>query len=63
MKGDFLSLRVGAEKNNPTVLLRVVRGKPSAWGYNWATLYPGDINLEAWSSMLGVGRGDKNPTP
>jgi hypothetical protein len=26
--------------------------EPSAWGYNWATLYLGDINTGTWSSML-----------
>jgi len=26
-----------------------------AWGYNWATQSPGDINMETWSSRLGVG--------
>jgi hypothetical protein len=33
-----------------------------AWGYNWATQSPGDINMETWSSRLGVGRGVDNPT-
>jgi hypothetical protein len=28
-----------------------------AQGYNWATLPVGDINTEAWSSGMGVGRG------
>jgi hypothetical protein len=35
---------------------------PSAWGYNWATLLLGDINTEAWSSKVGVGRRANNPT-
>jgi hypothetical protein len=30
--------------------------EPSAWGYNWATLSLADLNTEAWSSRLGVGR-------
>jgi hypothetical protein len=30
---------------------------PGAWGYNWATLPLGDINTEAWTSRVGVGRG------
>jgi hypothetical protein len=36
---------------------------PCAWGYSWATLSPGVINTETWSSRLGVGRGANNPTP
>jgi hypothetical protein len=27
--------------------------KPSAWGYNRATLFLGDINTGTWSSRLG----------
>jgi hypothetical protein len=34
-----------------------------AWGYKWATQSPGDINMEIWSSRLGVGRRADNPTP
>jgi hypothetical protein len=34
-----------------------------AWGYNWATQSPGDINMESWSSKLGVGRGADDPIP
>jgi hypothetical protein len=34
-----------------------------AWGYNWAIQSPGDINMETWSSRLGVGRGADDPTP
>jgi hypothetical protein len=30
---------------------------------SWATLSPGVINTETWSSRLGVGRGANNPTP
>jgi hypothetical protein len=29
---------------------------PSVRGYSWATVSPGDINTEVWSSRLGVGR-------
>jgi hypothetical protein len=35
---------------------------PSAWGYNWATLPPGDINTGVHPSRLRVGRGADNPT-
>jgi hypothetical protein len=58
---------VTGEKNSPTVArayckrrLKLVFG---AWGYNWATQSPGDINMETWSSRLGVGRGADDPTP
>jgi hypothetical protein len=27
--------------------------EPSAWGYNWATLFLGDINTGTWPSRLG----------
>jgi hypothetical protein len=47
------------EKNSSTVAhayhkkqLKWVLG---AWGYNWASQSPGDINMEMWSSRLGVG--------
>jgi hypothetical protein len=36
---------------------------PSARGKSWATLSPGVINTETWSSRLGVGRGANNLTP
>jgi hypothetical protein len=29
--------------------------EPSARGYNWVTLFLGDINTGNWSSRLGVG--------
>jgi hypothetical protein len=32
-------------------------------GYNWATQAPGDINMETWSSRLGVGRGADDRKP
>jgi hypothetical protein len=47
--------RVEAGYNTSTVALRVVRGdkrEPSAWGYNWATLFLGDINTGTWTSSL-----------
>jgi hypothetical protein len=54
------------EKNSPTVAhacrkkrLKWVLG---AWGYNWATQSLGYINMETWSSRLGVGRGADDPT-
>jgi hypothetical protein len=34
-----------------------------AWGYNWTTQSPGDINMETWPSRLGVGRGADDPHP
>jgi hypothetical protein len=34
-----------------------------AWEYNLATQSLGDINMETWSSRLGVERGADNPTP
>jgi hypothetical protein len=50
---------VTREKNSPTVAhacrKRRLKWVPSAWGYNWATQSPGDINMETWSSRLGVG--------
>jgi hypothetical protein len=52
---------VTGEKNSPTVAhacrkrqLKWVRG---AWEYNWATQSPEDVNMETWSSRVGVGRG------
>jgi hypothetical protein len=27
--------------------------EPSARGYNWTTLFPGDINTGTWPSRLG----------
>jgi hypothetical protein len=47
------------EKNSPTVAhacrKRRLKWVLSAWWYNWATHSPGDINMETWSSRLGVG--------
>jgi hypothetical protein len=62
----FLRVVIG-EKKSPTVAhacrkwrLKWLLG---AWGYNWATQSPGYINMETWSSRLGVGRGADDPTP
>jgi hypothetical protein len=30
--------------------------KPCAWGHNWATLFPGDNNMQTWPSRLGESR-------
>jgi hypothetical protein len=67
MFSSVLPRVVTREKNSPTVAhacrkrrLKCVLG---AWGYNWATQSPGDINTETWSSKLGVGRVADNPTP
>jgi hypothetical protein len=47
------------EKNSPTVAhaccKRWLKWVLGAWGYNWATQSPGDINMETWSSRLRVG--------
>jgi hypothetical protein len=44
--------RVEAGSNTSTVALRVIgsdeKGPSSAWGYNWVTLFLGDINTGAW---------------
>jgi hypothetical protein len=40
---------------------RQLKWVPSAWGYSWANLSPGVINMEAWSSRLGVGCWTNNP--
>jgi hypothetical protein len=53
-------------KNRPNVAhaccKRSLKWVPSVSGYNWATLPLGDINTEAWSSRMEVGRGANNPT-
>jgi hypothetical protein len=55
---------VTGETNSPTVAhacrKRRLKWVRSAWGYNWATQSAGDINMETWSSRLGVGRGEKS---
>jgi hypothetical protein len=37
----------------PCESLEAKEGEPSAWWYNWATLFLGDVNTETWSSRLG----------
>jgi hypothetical protein len=48
-------------KNSTTVThacrKRRLKWVPGAQGYNWATMHLGDINTEALSSGMGVGRG------
>jgi hypothetical protein len=34
-------------------LYEVTKREPSARGYNWATLFLGDINMGTWPSKLG----------
>jgi hypothetical protein len=50
---------VTGEKNSTTVAhvcrKRRLKWVLGAWGYNWATQSPGDINMETCSSRLGVG--------
>jgi hypothetical protein len=52
-------------KNSPTVThacrKRRLKWVAGAWGCNWATVPLGDINTEAWSFRVGVGRGANNP--
>jgi hypothetical protein len=56
---------VTREKNSPTVAhachKRRLKWVLSAQGYNWVTHSPGDINMETWSSRLGVVRGAATP--
>jgi hypothetical protein len=58
---------VTGEKNSPTVAhacrKRRLKWVLGTWGYNVVTQSPGDINMETWSSRLGVGRGADDPTP
>jgi hypothetical protein len=58
---------VTGEKNSPTVAharrKRRLKWVLGAWGFNWATHSPRDINTETWSSRLGFGRGADDPTP
>jgi hypothetical protein len=54
--GDCL---VEAGSNTSIVALQVVGGdekEPSALGYNWATIFLGDINTGSWPSRLGEPR-------
>jgi hypothetical protein len=57
---------VTREKNSPTAThacrKRRIKWVLGVWGYNWATQSPCDINMETWSSRLGVGRGADDPT-
>jgi hypothetical protein len=50
---------VTREKNSSTVAharrKRRLKWVLGAWEYNWVTQSPGDINMETWSSRLGVG--------
>jgi hypothetical protein len=50
---------VTGDKNSPPVVhacrKRLLKWVLGAWGYNWATQSPGDINMKTWSSRLGVG--------
>jgi hypothetical protein len=52
-------------KNSPTVThacrKRRLKWVPSAWGYSWAILPLGVINVEACSSRLGAGHWTNNP--
>jgi hypothetical protein len=51
--------RVEAGSNISTVALRVVEGDEKGnqcLGYNWATLFLGDINKGTWPSRLGEPR-------
>jgi hypothetical protein len=51
--------RVEANSNTSTVALRVVRGNEKGtqcWGYNWATVFLGDINTGTWPSWLEESR-------
>jgi hypothetical protein len=60
-KGSYVPVWWLGNKNSPTVThacrKRRLKWVPGAWGYNWATLPMEDINTEAWSSRVGVGRG------
>jgi hypothetical protein len=66
LEGSFPRVVTG-EKNSPTVAhachKRRLKWVLSAWGYNWATHSPGDINMGAWSPRLGFGCGADDPTP
>jgi hypothetical protein len=58
---------VSGEEHSPTAAhacrKRQLKWVLGAWGYNWDTQSPGDINMETWSSRLGVGREADDPTP
>jgi hypothetical protein len=53
----------GLERIPPPQSLRILRGDKkgnSARGYNWATLFLGDINTGTWSSRLGESKNWDN---
>jgi hypothetical protein len=55
--------RVEVDSNTSTVALRVIEAtkrEPSARGYNWATLFLGDINTGTWPSRLGGVSNESN---
>jgi hypothetical protein len=41
---------------NVTLTLEATKLKPSAWAYNWASLFLGDINAGTWPSRLEESR-------
>jgi hypothetical protein len=41
---------------NVTLTLEATKLTPSAWGYNWASLFLGDINAGTWPSRLEESR-------
>jgi hypothetical protein len=47
------SLRGPCQGHIPRTICITTKFKPSAWGYNWATLFLGDINTETWPSRFG----------
>jgi hypothetical protein len=52
-RNSFLKAHVEAVTSISTLPLRVVGGdekEPSVRGYNWATLFLGDINTVTWPS-------------
>jgi hypothetical protein len=56
---DWGGAHVEAGSNSSPLALRVVgddEKDPSAWGYNWATLFLGHINTGTWPSRLGEPR-------
>jgi hypothetical protein len=45
--------RVEAGSNISCESLEATNREPSAWGYNWVTLFLVVINTETWPSRLG----------
>jgi hypothetical protein len=39
-----------------------MKREAAGWGYNWATLILGDINIVTWPSKLGLGLKVENLT-